>query len=86
MASDSDDAQKISQAEQRALRKKKAKTPSSSTQSPSSMISKAPSCQFRNASFQNGYSLPVSAKTKFEYNSNNPFNNPSTTPLTIPSN
>ena len=43
MASDSDDAQKIRQTEQRAIRKRKAKTPSSFTQTSSSTISKAPS-------------------------------------------
>ena len=76
MASDSDDPQKIRQAEQRAIRKRKLKTPSRFTQSSSSTISKAPSFQFRNANFQNGYSRPISTKTKFEYNLNNPFNNP----------
>ena len=76
MASDSEDAQKIRQAELRAIRKRNVKTPASFTQSSSSTISKAPSSQFRNASFQNGYSLPVTTKTTFRYNSNNPFNNP----------
>ena len=76
MASDSDDAQKIRQAELRAVRKRKVKTPASFTQSSSSTISKAPSFQFRNANFQNGYSPPVPTKTTFRYNSNNPFNNP----------
>ena len=76
MASDFDDAQKIRQAEQRAIRKRKAKTPSSFTKSSSSTISKAPRFQFRNASFQNGYSPPIPTKTKFEYHSNNAFNNP----------
>ena len=76
MESDSDDAQKIRQAEQRAIRKRKVKTPASVTQSSSSTISKAPNFQFRNVGFQNGYSSPIPTKTKFEYNSNNPFNNP----------
>ena len=76
MASESDDAQKIRQAEQRTIRKRKVKTSASFTQSSSSTISKASSSHFRNASFQNGYSPPISTKTKFEYNPNNPFNNP----------
>ena len=84
MASDSDDAQKIRQAEQRAIRKRKVKTPASFTQSSSSTISKAPSFQFRNASFQNGYSPPIPTKTKFEYNSSNPFNNPFSNPFNNP--
>ena len=73
MASDSDDAQKIKQAQQKAIRKRKVKTSTSFKQSSSSTISKASSFQFRNASFQNGYSPP---KTKFECNANNPLNNP----------
>ena len=75
MASDSDDTQKIRQAEQRAIRKKKVKAPASFPQSSSSTISKAPSFRFWNASFQNGYSPPIPTKTKFEYNANNSFNN-----------
>ena len=46
-ASDSDDTQKITQVEQRAIRKNKVKTPPSFTQSSSSTISKAPSFHFR---------------------------------------
>ena len=76
MASESDDAQKIRQAEQRTIRKRKVKTSASFTQSSSSTISKASSSHFRNASFQNGHSPPIPTKTKFEYNPNNPFNNP----------
>ena len=50
-----------------------------------SMISKAPSFQFQNASFQNGYSLPISKKKKkIEYNSINPFNNPFHNPFKNP--
>ena len=75
MASDSDDAQKIRQAEKIAIRKRKVKTYASFTQLSSSTISKALSFQFQNTSFQNVYSLPIPIKTKFEYNSNNPFNN-----------
>ena len=60
------------QKEQRAIRKRKVKAPASLS---SSTISKAPSFQFRNTSFQNGYSLPIPKKTKFEYSSNNTFNN-----------
>ena len=71
MASGSDNAQNIRQAEQRAIRKRKVKTCASFTQSSSSTIYKAPSFQFRNAGFQNGYSLPIPTKTTFEYNSNN---------------
>ena len=77
MASDSDDAQKIRQAEQ-------VKTPASSTQSSSSTISKAPSFQFQNASFQTGHSPPISTKTKLEYNSSNPSNNPFNKPFNNP--
>ena len=76
MASDSDNAQKIRQAKQRAIRKRKVKTSASFTQSSSSTISKAPSSHFRNASFQDGYSPPIPTKTKFDCNPNNPFNNP----------
>ena len=84
MATDSSDAQKIRQAEeQSAIRKKKVKTPVSFTQSSSSTISKAPSYQFQNGSFQNGYSLPISTKTKFEYNSNNSLNNPFNNPFRV---
>ena len=43
-----------------------------------SMISKAPSFQFQNASFQNGYSLPISKKKK-------KLNTIQSTPSTIPS-
>ena len=75
MARDSDDAQKIRQAEQRAIRKRKVKKSTSFTQSFSSTISKASSFQFWNASFQNGYSPPVPTKTKFGYNANNPLSN-----------
>ena len=86
MASDSDDAQKIRQAEQRAIRKRKAKTPSSFTQSSSSTISKAPSFQFRNISFQNGYSLPIPLqKQNLNTIQITPSTIPSTTHLTIPS-
>ena len=81
MAKDSDDAQKIRQAEQRATRKRKVKTSASFTQSFSSTISKAPSFQFWNASFQNGYSPPIPTKTKFGYNANNPLNNPFNNPF-----
>ena len=77
MASDSDDAQKIRQAELRAVRKRKVKTPASFTQSSSSTISKAPSFQFRNANFQNGYSPPVPQKQHLD--------TIQTTPSTIPS-
>ena len=76
MTSESYDAQKIRQAEQRTIRKRKVKTSASFTQSSSSTISKASSSHFRNASFQNGHSPPIPTKTKFEYNPNNPFNNP----------
>ena len=55
MAGDSDDAQKVREAEQRAIRKRKVKTPASFTQSSSSTISKAPGFQFWNASFQNEF-------------------------------
>ena len=51
MASDSDNAQKIMQAEQSAIRKRKVKTTTSFTQSFSSTISKAPTFQFQNASY-----------------------------------
>ena len=61
--------------------KRKVKTPTSFTQSSSSMISKAPSFQFWDASFQNGYTPPIPTKTKFEYNSYNPFNNPFNNPF-----
>ena len=74
MKSDSYDAQKITQAEQKAIKTMKVKTPPSFIQSSSSTISKPPSFQFR---------MPVSKmdillqslKTKFDYNSNNSFNN-----------
>ena len=66
MASDSDDAQKIRQAEQRTIGKRK---PVSFTQRFSSTISTASSFQFQNASSQNGYSPPISTKTKFEHKS-----------------
>ena len=46
MASDSDYAQKIIQAEQRAIRNRKVNTPASFTKSSSCTISKAPSFQF----------------------------------------
>ena len=81
MTSESYDAQKIRQAEQRTIRKRKVKTSASFTQSSSSTISQAPSFQFGNTSFQNGYSPPIPTKTKFEYNANNPFNNPFNNPL-----
>ena len=75
IARDSLNAQKIRQAEQRAIRKRKVKTPANFTHSSSSTISKAPSFWLRNASFENGYRPPIATKTKFEYNANNPFNN-----------
>ena len=84
MASDSDDAQKIRQAEQRAIRKKKVKRPASFTQSSSSTISKALSFRFRNTNFQNGYSPPFPTKTKLEHNANNPFNNLFNNPFNNP--
>ena len=62
MSSNSDDAQKIRQAEQMAIRKRKVKTTASFTQSSSSTISKALSFQFRNVGFQNGYFLPIPTK------------------------
>ena len=86
MTSDSDDAQKIRQAEQSAIRKRKVKTPASFTQLSSSTISKASSSQFWNASFQNGYSPPIPTK-KVNLNTVQSTTSiiPSTTPLTIPS-
>ena len=59
IASDSDDSRKNPQAEQRAIRKKKNKTPTSSQQSSSSTWAKPNGFQFRNASFNYGYSPPV---------------------------
>ena len=59
--------------------KRKVKTPTSFTQSSSSMISKAPSFQFCDA--QNGYYPPIPTKAKFKYNSYNPFNNPFNNPF-----
>ena len=58
IASDSDDSRKIRQAEQRAIRKKK-KTPTSQQQSGSSTLTKPNGYQFRNASFNYGYSPPM---------------------------
>ena len=86
MTSDSDDAQKIRQAEQSAIRKRKVKTPASFTLLSSFTISKASSSQFWNASFQNGYSPPIPTK-KVNLNTvqSTPSIIPSTTPLTIPS-
>ena len=51
MERDSDNAQKTRQAKQRAIRKKKGKTPASFTQSSRSTISEAPSFRFQNAHF-----------------------------------
>ena len=59
--------------------KRKVKTPTSFTQSSSSMISKAPSFQFCDA--QNGYYPPIPTKAKFKYNSYNSFNNPFNNPF-----
>ena len=84
MVSDSDYAQKIRQAEQREIRKKKVKAPTSFTQSFSFTISKALSFRFRNASFQNGYSPPFPTKTKLEHIANNPFNNLFNNPFSNP--
>ena len=81
MARDSLNGQKIRLAEQRAIRKRKVKTPANFTQSSSSTSSKAPSFRFWNASFQNGYSPAIPTKTKFEYNANSSFNNPFNNPF-----
>ena len=58
-ANDSDDAQKNRLAEQRAIAKRKVKTHPGFIQSSLSTVSKAPSFQFSNASFQNGNSSPI---------------------------
>ena len=72
-AKDSDDSQKVRQAEQREIKKNiKVRTPASFTQSSSSTISKAPSSQFRNASFQNGYSLPIPTQLNLNAIKTNP--------------
>ena len=78
---DSIDAQKIRQ--NKAIRKRKVKAPTSFTQSTSSTIAKAPSFQFWDASFRNGSSLPISTK-RIEYNSNNPFSNLINNPFNNP--
>ena len=92
MASNSDDVQKIRQAEQRAFRKRKVKAPPppsprpSFTRSSSSTISKAPIFQFCNASFQNGYILCQSLqKQNLNTIQTTPSIIPSATPSAIPS-